>query len=296
VVPDIVWTDKPQLNRPVMVAAFKGWNDAGESASAALGFLLEQFDGEQIASIDPEEFYDFTAVRPNVTLSDGLSRVVEWPENSIHAARVPGAERDLVILQGVEPSLRWKTFCGLIVEAGRELGVEMVITLGALLADVPHTRPVPITGLASDEDLVERLGYERSTYEGPTGIVGVLHHTCSEQQLPSASLWASVPHYVAAAPNPKAALSLIRSFEGVAKIAIDATALEESSEDYERQVNAAVATDPDVKAFVERLEQTLDETQEDIEPERLPSADSIARDFQRFLKQRGPEGPDDGPT
>ena len=296
VVPDIVWTDKPQLNRPVMVAAFKGWNDAGESASAALGFLLEQFDGEQIASIDPEEFYDFTAVRPNVTLSDGLSRVVEWPENSIHAARVPGAERDLVLLQGVEPSLRWKTFCGLIVEAGRELGVEMVITLGALLADVPHTRPVPITGLASDEDLVERLGYERSTYEGPTGIVGVLHHTCSEQQLPSASLWASVPHYVAAAPNPKAALSLIRSFEGVAKIAIDATALEESSEDYERQVNAAVATDPDVKAFVERLEQTLDETQEDIEPERLPSADSIARDFQRFLKQRGPEGPDDGPT
>jgi proteasome assembly chaperone (PAC2) family protein len=293
-VPDIVWTDKPQLNRPVMVAAFKGWNDAGESASAALGFLLEQFDGEQIASIDPEEFYDFTAVRPNVTLSDGLSREIEWPENSIHAARVPGAERDLVIVQGVEPSLRWKTFCNVVIEAGRELGVEMVITLGALLADVPHTRPVPITGLASDEDLVERLGYERSTYEGPTGIVGVLHHACAEQHLPSASLWASVPHYVAAAPNPKAALSLIRSFEGVAKIAIDATQLEESSEDYERQVNAAVATDPDVKAFVERLEQTLDETQEEIEPEKLPSADSIARDFQRFLKQRGPEGPEGG--
>ena len=290
--PDILWTDKPQLKRPVMVAAFKGWNDAGESASAALGFLLEQFDGQQIAAIDPEEFYDFTAVRPTVTLSEGLSREIEWPENSIHAARVPGAERDLVIVQGVEPSLRWKTFCNLIVDAGRELGVEMVITLGALLADVPHTRPVPITGLASDEDLVEKLGYERSTYEGPTGIVGVLHHACAEQQLPSASLWASVPHYVAAAPNPKAALSLIRSFEGVAKIAIDATQLEESSEDYERQVNAAVATDPDVKAFVERLEQTLDETQEDIEPERLPSADSIARDFQRFLKQRGPDGPD----
>ena len=290
--PDILWTDKPQLNRPVMVAAFKGWNDAGESASAALGFLLEQFDGQQIAAIDPEEFYDFTAVRPTVTLSEGLSREIEWPENSIHAARVPGAERDLVIVQGAEPSLRWKTFCNLIVNAGRDLGVEMVITLGALLADVPHTRPVPITGLASDEDLVEKLGYERSTYEGPTGIVGVLHHACAEQQLPSASLWASVPHYVAAAPNPKAALSLIRSFEGVAKIAIDATQLEESSEDYERQVNAAVATDPDVKAFVERLEQTLDETQEDIEPERLPSADSIARDFQRFLKQRGPDGPD----
>jgi proteasome assembly chaperone (PAC2) family protein len=275
-----------------MVVAFKGWNDAGESASAALGFLLEQFDGEQIANIDPEDFYDFTAVRPNVTLSDGLSRDIEWPENSLHVARISGAERDLVILQGIEPSLRWKGFCALILEAARELGVEMVITLGALLADVPHTRPVPITGLASDEGLVERLGYERSTYEGPTGIVGVLHHICAEQNIPSASLWASVPHYVAAAPNPKAALSLIRSFEGIAQIAVDATALEESSEDYERQVNAAVATDPDVKAFVERLEQTLDETHEDIEPERLPSADSIARDFQRFLKQRGPEGPD----
>jgi proteasome assembly chaperone (PAC2) family protein len=296
VVPDIVWTDKPQLRRPVMVVAFKGWNDAGESASAALGFLLEQFDGEQFAEIDPEEFYDFTAVRPTVSLREGLSRDLEWPENSLHAARIPGAERDLVILQGVEPSLRWKAFCRVIIEAARELGVEMVITLGALLADVPHTRPVPITGLASDEGLVERLGYERSTYEGPTGIVGVLHHICAENEIPSASLWASVPHYVAAAPNPKAALSLIRSFEGIAQIAVDAGALEESSEDYERQVNAAVATDPDVKAFVERLEQTLDETQEDIEPEKLPSADSIARDFQRFLKQRGPEGPDQPPT
>ena len=217
-----------------------------------------------------------------------MSRIVEWPENSVHAARIPGADRDLVIIQGIEPSLRWKRFCGLVLDVARELDVSMVVTLGALLADVPHTRPVPITGLASDDDLVERLGYERSTYEGPTGIVGVLHHICAQEEIPSASLWASVPHYVAAAPNPKAALSLIRSFEGVAKIAIDAGALEESSEDYERQVNAAVATDPDVKAFVERLEQTIDE-QEDIEPDRLPSADSIARDFQRFLKQRGPE-------
>ena len=289
--PEIAWTDKPKLRRPALVAAFKGWNDAGESASAALGFLLEQFDGDPIATIDPEEFYDFTAVRPTVTLSEGMSRVIEWPENALHACRIPGAERDLIVLQGIEPSLRWKAFCNLVIDACRELEVEMVITLGALLADVPHTRPVPITGLASDETLVERLGYEKSTYEGPTGIVGVLHHTCAERAIPSASLWASVPHYVAAAPNPKAALSLIRSFEGVAQVAVDATALEESSEDYERQVNAAVATDPDVKAFVERLEQTLDETQEDIEPQRLPSADSIARDFQRFLKQRGPDTP-----
>jgi proteasome assembly chaperone (PAC2) family protein len=298
VVADLVWTDKPKLRRPVLVVAFKGWNDAGESASAALGFLLEQFDGEQIASIDPEEFYDFTAVRPNVSLRDGQSRTIEWPENSLHAARVPGADRDLVVFQGVEPSLKWKYFCGLVLEASRELGVEMVITLGALLADVPHTRPVPITGLASNDDLVQRLGYERSTYEGPTGIVGVLHHICAEKHIPSASLWASVPHYVAAAPNPKAALSLIRSFEGVAGIAVDASALEESSEDYERQVNAAVATDPDVKAFVERLEEMADELSEEEGPseEQLPSGDVIAREFQRFLRQRGPQGPESPPT
>jgi predicted ATP-grasp superfamily ATP-dependent carboligase len=186
--------------------------------------------------------------------------------------------------------MRWRSFCKLIVDLAEALGTQMVVTLGALLADVPHTRPVPMTGLASDEELVQRFGFERSTYEGPTGIVGVLHHACAAANLPSVSLWASVPHYVAAAPNPKAALALIRSFEGVAGIAVEARDLEESAEDYERQVNAAVASDPEVKSFVERLEQTLDETQ-DVTPDRLPSADAIARDFQRFLRQRGPDGP-----
>jgi predicted ATP-grasp superfamily ATP-dependent carboligase len=175
------------------------------------------------------------------------------------------------------------------VQAARELGVKMVITLGALLADVPHSRPVHITGLASNAKLVERLGFARSSYEGPTGVVGVLHDGCAKARLPSASLWASVPHYVAAAPNPKAALALIRSFEGLAGIAVNATDLEEASEDYERQVNAAVASDPEVKEFVERLEETMDEAEDEPLPERIPSADSIAREFQRFLRQRGPE-------
>jgi proteasome assembly chaperone (PAC2) family protein len=295
-VPDLIWDDKPKLRNPILACAFKGWNDAGESASAALGFLIEQFEAVQVAHIDPEEFYDFTAVRPTVALSDGLSRTVDWPENTVHAAYIPGAERDLVLMTGIEPSLRWKRFCGLVVEICRSLDVDMVVTLGALLADVPHTRPVPITGLASNDELVQKLGFERSTYEGPTGIVGVLHHLLAEASVPSASLWASVPHYVAAAPNHKAALSLIRSFEGVAHVAVEARALEESSEDYERQVNAAVATDPDVKAFVERLEQTLDEAAEDIPPEEIPSADSIARDFQRFLRQRRPTDGPGGPT
>jgi proteasome assembly chaperone (PAC2) family protein len=284
----VQWNGRPELRDPVLVCAFKGWNDAGEAASAALDFLIESFAAEEVARIDPEEFYDFTAVRPTVRLEEGRSRVIEWPENSFYAAEVPGAEHDLLLLTGSEPSLRWRAFTGAVTSAAHQMGVRMVVTLGALLADVPHSRPVHITGLASDQDLIEQLGFERSNYEGPTGIVGVLHDACAKSNLPSASLWASVPHYVAAAPNPKAALALLRRFEGVAGVAVDAASLEEQAEEYDRQVNAAVSSDPDVKAFVERLEQAMDEAEEDLQdPEHLPSADTIARDFQRFLRQRG---------
>jgi predicted ATP-grasp superfamily ATP-dependent carboligase len=285
----LIWTDKPELRDPVLVCAFKGWNDAGESASAALGFLVESFDATEIARIDPEEFFDFTAVRPTVRLTDGRARTIDWPTTVMTAARVPAAERDLLFLQGIEPSLRWRTFAEAIARGAGELGVKLVLTMGALLADVPHTRPVAISGLASDQDLIDQLGLERTSYEGPTGIVGVLHDACQRANLPSASLWAAVPHYVAAAPNPKAALALVRRFEGLAGVAVDGSALEEASEDYERQVNAAVESDPEVKAFVERLEETMDEAEETSPAEDIPSADAIARDFQRFLKQRGPE-------
>jgi proteasome assembly chaperone (PAC2) family protein len=286
----LTWSDRPELRDPVLVCAFKGWNDAAESATAAVGFLVESFEATEVARIDPEEFYDFTAVRPSVRLSEGRSRLIEWPDTVITTARVPTAERDLVVLQGSEPSLRWKTFTGTIAEAARQLGVSLVLTLGALLADVPHTRPVAISGLASDQDLIDRLGLERTNYEGPTGIVGVLHDACSRADLPSASLWAAVPHYVAAAPNPKAALALVRRFEGIAGIAVDGSALEEAAEDYDRQVNAAVASDPEVKAFVEKLEETMDEVDEiNPFPQDIPSADAIARDFQRFLRQRRPD-------
>ncbi len=288
---DVIWRDRPQLRAPVMVCAFKGWNDAGEAASAAVSFINDRFESNEVARLDPEEFYDFTAVRPTVRLTDGTTREIDWPENTVWAAPVPGAEGDLVTFRGVEPSLRWRRFTDNVISVARELNVRKVITIGALLADVPHTRPVSITGIASDDDLLTRLGYDRTSYEGPTGIVGVLHHAFAEAGLPSASLWASVPHYVAAAPNPKAALALIRSFEGVAGIAVDALDLEQSAEEYQRQVDAAVATDPDVKSFVERLEQTLDEVAEEIapDPEQLPSADTIARDFQRFLRQKRAE-------
>jgi proteasome assembly chaperone (PAC2) family protein len=288
----VQWRERPALRSPALVLAFKGWNDAGEAASAALGFLVESFEAREVARLDPEDFYDFTSVRPTVTMSEGRTRLIEWPQNTLHAASVAGAERDLLLFQGIEPSLRWRAFCKTMVDMAHELNVGMVITLGALLADVPHTRAVPVTGICSDRGLVERLGFQQSSYEGPTGIVGVLHHAFSEAGLTAVSLWASVPHYVAAAPNPKAALTLIRSFEGVAGVAVEALDLEQSSEEYQRQVDAAVATDPDVKQFVERLEQTLDEVQDDLQPpERIPSADSIARDFQRFLRQK--RGDDD---
>jgi predicted ATP-grasp superfamily ATP-dependent carboligase len=290
---DLIWRERPELRAPVLVCAFKGWNDAGEAASAALSYIHDSFEAREVAGIDPEEFYDFTAVRPTVKLVEGDTRRIEWPENSFSVAPVPGAEGDLVMLQGVEPSLRWRRFADEVIGAARELGVNMVITLGALLADVPHSRPVAITGITSDETLLDRLGFEPPTYEGPTGIVGVLQRTRAEAGVPAVSLWASVPHYVAASPNPKVALALVRAFEGATGLAVDGGELESAAEDYERQVTAAVASDPEVKAFVERLETAMDDAQAENPPdeEQLPSADTIARDFQRFLRQRGPEEP-----
>src|SRR5436190_10437312 len=290
----VEWIDRRSLREPILVCAFKGWNDAGEAASAAVQFLCEAFDADPVATIDPENYYDFTAVRPTVRLVEGAARAIDWPENSFHAARVRGADRDLIMLRGVEPSLRWRSFCADVLEVAQATGAGMLVTLGALLADVPHSRPVGITGLASAHGLVERLGFERTSYEGPTGIVGVLHATCANAGIDSVSLWAPVPHYVAATPNPKAALALVRGFEGIAGIVVDATQLETAAEDYDRQVTAAVATDPDVKAFVERLEEMADEMSEDdaTDEQELPSGDVIAREFQRFLRQRGPGGPE----
>ena len=288
VMSDLQWSSRPNLRSPVLVAAFHGWNDAGDAASAALEFIRAQYDTVEIATIDPEDYVDFTSVRPQVKLLEGRTREIVWPDSTFSAAEVPGADGDLLILQGVEPCLHWRRYTETVIEAARALDVRMVITLGALLADVPHTRPVSVTGIASDATLVDRLGYEGSSYEGPTGITGVLHHACAADGLPSVSFWASVPHYVAAAPNPKVALALVRAFEGAAGVVVDAGELESAAEDYERQVSAAVASDPDVKAFVEQLESAMDEVDEDRPRGPLPSADMIASDFQRFLRQRGP--------
>jgi proteasome assembly chaperone (PAC2) family protein len=286
------WSYRPdQLRAPALICAFKGWNDAADAASAAVTFVGEALGAKRFATIDPEDFYDFQATRPRVKMVDGQTRSIEWPVVELFEARVPRAPRDLILLSGSEPSFRWRTFTALIVELAEAIGVQLVVTLGALLADVPHTRAISVTGLASDPALVQRLGLAQSSYEGPTGIVGVLHGACQTAGLPSASLWAAVPHYIAAAPNPKAALALVRKLEGLVGVAVDASELETAAGDYERQVNAAVQSDPDVMAFVERLEQAARESDEDDE---LPSGDSIARDLQRFLRQRGDLPPQAG--
>ncbi len=283
------WEYRPDgLRAPALVCAFKGWNDAADAASSAITFVGGALGARRFATIDPEEFYDFQATRPRIRMVGGQTREIVWPEVEIYEARIPRAPRDLILVSGSEPSFRWRTFSRLIAELAEAIGVQLVVTLGALLADVPHTRPVSVTGLASDQGLVSRLNLSQSAYEGPTGIVGVLHGACQEAGLPSASLWAAVPHYIAAAPNPKAALALVRKLEGLVGVAVDATELESAAADYDRQVNVAVQSDPEVQAFVERLEQAAGtEPNENEGP--LPSGDSIARDLQRFLRQRGDE-------
>ena len=287
--PPLRWESRPDgLRAPALVCAFRGWNDAGDAASAALGYVATSLGAERFLSIDPEEFYDFQSTRPKVTLVDGRHREIEWPEIELLAAKVPRAPRDLIFLQGPEPSMRWRTFSDLVCELCDVLGVQLVVSLGALLADVPHSHAVPIVGMASDEAMVDRLGLSPTNYEGPTGITGVVHGAVAEAGLPCASLWASVPHYVAAAPNPKAALALVRKLETLVGVTIDGEELEEAASDYDRQVSLAVQSDPEVQAFVERLEQAAAEDEE-ANPTDLPSGDVLAREFQRFLRQRGPD-------
>jgi proteasome assembly chaperone (PAC2) family protein len=275
----------PRLRSPVLVCSFRGWNDAAAAASTALAAVGNSLDGELLARIDPEEFFDFQSTRPTITLDEGQTRHIEWPENNLISVSVPSADRDLVLLDGTEPNLRWRTFSETVATAADALGIEMVITLGALIAEVSHTLPVPITGLASSEELVEELELERSNYEGPTGIVGVVHDLCRQNGIDSASLWAAVPHYVAAVPNPKAALALLRRLEGLTGIAVEASELEEETTDYEEQIGRAVAANPEIEELVQRIEaEQVDLLDSEGE---LPSADTLAREFQRFLRQRG---------
>src|SRR5881275_2142511 len=286
---------RPELTRPVLIAAFRGWNDGAQAASLAAGYLAKLWGAEQIADVDPEGFFDFQATRPHVSLVDGVTRQIEWPETAFYHARPRRLDRDVVLLLGIEPNVRWRTFTNLIVDHAQNLGVELVVTLGALLADVPHTRPSPVTGSASDQQLVQELGLSTSRYEGPTGIVGVLHDACNRAGIPSASLWAAVPHYVSLTPSPRAAAALCERLGGLLGIEIETSELNQAAEAYEEQVSQAVAADEETAAYVEELERRADTIEDDFE---LPSGDALAAELTRYLREReagngesGPRGP-----
>jgi proteasome assembly chaperone (PAC2) family protein len=283
---------KPELDRPVLVAAFRGWNDGGQGATLAAGYLARLWSAERFAEIDSEGFLDFQTTRPHVSLDEGLTRRIDWPENAFYHARPPGSDRDVVLLLGVEPNLRWRTFCGLVLDLARDLGVELVVTLGSLLADVPHTRAAPVTGAASDPDLVASLGLQHSRYEGPTGIVGVLGEACRARGLPAASLWAAVPHYVSLAPSPRAARALSERLGALLEIEIDTAELAEAEDAYAEQVTEAVSSDSETAAYVEELERRTDELDLE-EHEDLPSGDSLAAELTRFLRERDAADGDD---
>ncbi|HZR96379.1 MAG TPA: PAC2 family protein [Gaiellaceae bacterium] len=287
---------RPTLRRPVLVASFRGWNDGGQGASLAAGYLAKEWGGERFAEIDPESFYDFQATRPQVSLEDGMTRKLDWPDNGFFHAEIPGADRDAVILLGTEPNLRWRTFAQLVIGLAQDLGVDRVVTFGSLLADVPHTRPSPVTAAATDESLMEELGLEPSRYEGPTGIVGVLLDACRSAGITSLSLWAAVPHYVSLAPSPRAALALVNRFSELMQVDVDTADLEQAADEYAEQVSEAVSADADTAAYVEELERRVDMLSVE---ENLPSGDSLAAELTRFLREReeqddrdeGAEGP-----
>ena len=282
--------DRPTLERPVLIGAFRGWNDGGQAATLAVGYLARLWEAQKFADIDPELFVDFQATRPHVSLEDGRTRRIEWPENTFYRARIPGTDRDAVLLVGVEPNYRWRTFAALVADLASDLGVELVVTLGALLADVPHTRPAPVTGAATDPKLVDELGLQLSRYEGPTGILGVLLDSCQRSSIPSVSLWAAVPHYVSAAPSPRAARALCERLSGVLGIAVDTAELAEAEETYVEQVSEAVSTDSETAAYVEELEQRADSLDWLEESGGLPSGEALAAEIARFLRERDKNG------
>ena len=277
------WSDRPQLRRPVLIAAFEGWNDAADAASSAARYLRDRWAARPFASIDSEEFYDFSSTRPEVRLVQGLTRKIVWPATELSAAPLPGTSRDVVVLLGHEPQLKWRTFTEELVGVVAELGVVLIVILGALLADVAHTRPVRVTGTAVDQELVRRLGLGPSSYEGPTGIVGVLHDAFAKATLPSASLWAAVPHYVASTPSPKASLALVERATDLLSTAVITADLQVAAADYERQVSEVVASDDDVAAYVRRLEANADEgAATDME---MVTGDALADELERYLRE-----------
>ncbi|HSJ22922.1 MAG TPA: PAC2 family protein [Nocardioidaceae bacterium] len=271
----------PDLESPVLIAAFEGWNDAADAASAVVDHLIKVWDARVVAAIDPEDFYDFQMNRPVVGSDDAGMRKITWPSTQLSVARPPGARRDVILLRGIEPNMRWRQFCAELLAAADELGTELVVTLGALLADTPHTRPIPVSGTATEPDLADRLKLEQSNYEGPTGIVGVFQDACVQLDIPAVSFWAAVPHYVAQPPCPKATLALVGQLEDLLEVSIPLADLAEEARAWERGVDELAEEDEEIADYVRALEETRDTAE-------LPEAsgEAIAREFERYLKRR----------
>ena len=279
--------DTPDLVRPVVIAAFEGWNDAADVASSVVDHLMLVWGARVVAAIDPEEFYDFQVHRPVIGNDENGYRRLTWPTTQIAVASPPDLDRDVILIRGIEPNMRWRQFCAELLATCDDLGAETIVTLGALLADTPHTRPVPVTGTATEPELVDRLKLEQSTYEGPIGIVGVFQDACARLDIPSVSYWAAVPHYVAQPPCPKGTLALLGQLEDLLEVSIPQLDLAEDARAWERGVDELAEDDEDIADYVRTLEETRDTAD-------LPEAsgEAIAREFERYLKRRG----DDGPT
>jgi len=278
----------PELERPVLIAGFTGWNDAAEASSLAVGTLNDSWEARRFGHFDAEEFLDFQATRPQIMLADGVTRTIEWPENTL-SATAPAVEalrgRGAVLLSGPEPNFRWRSFCAAVADVAKDLGAEMVVTMGALLADVPHSRPVSVAANSQDPVLVENLKLSASRYEGPTGITGVLHRVCAEAGLPSVSFWASVPHYLPAVPSAPAALALLQNLSVLLRIDVDTSDLEETATTYQEQVSVAVSQDSDLSSYVQMLEERFDSQVEGGE-RNLPTGDDLAQELEGFLREQ----------
>ena len=278
----VTFLDDQVLRRPPLICAFKGWNDGGEAASIAARYLAERWDARLLAFLDPEEFYDFQVTRPRVRLEEGVSRVIDWPRGEFSAATVAG--RDVVVFTAVEPNVRWRTFTGAIIGTARELGCPLLVTLGAFLTDVPHSRPVAVVGSAADEETAARLGLARSQYEGPTGIVGVVHDASNRAGIPSVSLWAAIPHYLPTSPNPKAALALVERASSLLEIPVDTGSLLEAVAAWEKGIQELLQENDDLREYVGRLEAAADQR---LDEEDVPSGEALAAELERYLREHG---------
>ena len=277
----IEFDDVQDLTSPVVIAAFEGWNDAADAASGVVDHLMEVWQARVVGAIDPEEFYDFQVNRPIVASDEFGHRRLTWPTTRIAVASPPDMDRDVILIRGIEPNMRWRQFCAELLAACDDLGSQLVVTLGALLADSPHTRPIPVTGSATEPDLVDRLKLEQSTYEGPTGIVGVFQDACVQLDIPAVSYWAAVPHYVAQPPCPKATLALLGQLEDLLDCSIPLGELPDDARAWERGVDELAEEDEDVAEYIRSLEESRDTAD-------LPEAsgEAIAREFERYLKRR----------